>query len=332
MSQWTDKDGRKHVGLMVGGKRVHRRLPEGTTASDSKRIDAELRNALGRKSVHIPGDPPMVAALAVYKNHAKTLRSKDTSIHHAQRITAWCDKYTCSQARECAAHITRDMTELVTDKKTAKLKPAYAPATVNRSLAVLKKGLALLWESNRTPENYGLRIKTLPVNNKREIFLRPAQVAALTAECGNEEVKAVIWTALLTGARRGEIFKIDRLRISRNEIDIPASHTKTLRSRVVPIVPALRPWLKHFPLTITVEGFKSAFERARIKADMENVNFHDLRHSCASMLVGLGVDLFTVSKILGHSNTQTTQRYAHLQIEQQRDALNKLSAAVQKVR
>jgi len=76
----------------------------------------------------------------------------------------------------------------------------------------------------------------------------------------------------------------------------------------------------------------SAFERARLKADMPHVNFHDLRHSCASILVGLGVDLYTVSKILGHSNTQTTQRYAHLQIGQQRNALNKLSDAVRKSR
>lgn len=317
---------------MVGGKRVHRRLPEGASASDSKRIEAELRGALGRKSVNIPGDPPMAAALAVYKEHAKTLRSKETSIHHAERLGAWAEKYNCSQARECASHIIMDMSALIEDKKTGALKPAYAPATINRSLATLKKGLAILWERNLTPENYGLRIKFVPVNNKREIFLKVAQVGKLTAECGNDEVKAVIWTALLTGARRGEIFKIDRDRISRNEIDIPASHTKTLRSRIVPIVPALRPWLKHFPLTITVEGFKSAFERARIKAGMPHVNFHDLRHSCASILVGLGVDLYTVSKILGHSNTQTTQRYAHLQIGQQRDALNKLSDAVRKSR
>jgi len=315
---------------MVGGQRIHRLIPEGTSAGDAKLIEAELRSALGRKQVNIPGDPPMSAALAVYKEHAKTLRSRNTSIHHAERLARWAEKYTCSQARECASHVIMDMSALIEDKKTNKMKPAYAPATINRSLATLKKGLAILWERNLTPENYGLRIKDVPVHNKREIFLQPAQVRLLTDECGNEEVKAVIWTALLTGARRGEIFKIDKPRISRNEIDIPASHTKTQRSRLVPIVPALRPWLKHFPLTITVEGFKSAFERARIKAGMPHVNFHDLRHSCASILVGLGVDMYTVSKILGHSNIQTTQRYAHLQIGQQRDALKKLSDAVRR--
>ena len=62
---------------------------------------------------------------------------------------------------------------------------------------------------------------------------------------------------------------------------------------------------------------------------MPHVNFHDLRHSCASIMLSLGVDLYTISKILGHSNVQTTQRYAHLQIDAQRAALSKLSKLVQ---
>lgn len=62
---------------------------------------------------------------------------------------------------------------------------------------------------------------------------------------------------------------------------------------------------------------------------LEQVNFQDLRHSCASIMLGLGVDLYTISKILGHSNVQTTQRYAHLQVDAQRVALHKLSALLQ---
>lgn len=65
---------------------------------------------------------------------------------------------------------------------------------------------------------------------------------------------------------------------------------------------------------MTVDGAKSAWRRARVKAGMEHVNFHDLRHSCASIMLGLGVDLYTISKILGHSSAQTTQRYSHLQV------------------
>jgi integrase len=329
MSIWTDKEGRKHIGLMVGGERLHRILPEGASQSDAKRLEAELRGAMIKspKKVSIPGDPPMTMILAGYVAHAKSLRSADTSEHHANRMWAWAEKYKASQAREFAAHVVKDFSAMVVDEKTGELKRAYAPATINRSLATAKKGLSLAWEENITPENYGLRIKGVKVDNKREVFLSVEQVREITQHC-TEQAQAVIWAALLTGARRGELFKIRAEHIHADTITIPASHTKTMRSRVIPIIPALRPWLVHFPLKITVEGIKSSWQRARVSAGMEHVNFHDLRHSCASIMLGLGVDLYTIGKILGHSNTQTTQRYAHLQVEQQRAALGKLGNLV----
>ncbi|WP_233516086.1 hypothetical protein [Janthinobacterium sp. BJB426] len=51
--------------------------------------------------------------------------------------------------------------------------------------------------------------------------------------------QAAIWAALLTGARRGELFQIQREHIGKDSTTFPASNTKTLRMRVVPIIPAL---------------------------------------------------------------------------------------------
>ena len=64
MSIWEDKQGRKHVGVMVGGKRVHRILPEGATSGDAKRIEAEIRGAIEKmpRQANIPGDPCSVNA------------------------------------------------------------------------------------------------------------------------------------------------------------------------------------------------------------------------------------------------------------------------------
>ena len=112
--------------------------------------------------------------------------------------------------------------------------------------------------------------------------------------------------------------------IGRDTITIHSGNTKTRRTRVIPIAPGLRQWLKHVPLPYKdYEGLKSSYQRARIKAEMPWVNFHDLRHSCASILMAKGADLYTVSKILGHSTITTTQRYAHLKVSQQRDALKR---------
>lgn len=69
--------------------------------------------------------------------------------------------------------------------------------------------------------------------------------------------------------------------------------------------------------------YGTAWRRAREAEGMAHVNFHDLRHSCASILIASGADLFTVSKILGHASVKTTERYAHLEMAQQRKAMLK---------
>ncbi|WP_442595899.1 site-specific integrase [Parapusillimonas sp. JC17] len=137
-----------------------------------------------------------------------------------------------------------------------------------------------------------------------------------------------IGIALLTGCRRGEILKMRPDDIQGNRLRIHAGNTKTLRERTIPIVPALRPWLDRLPLAINAEGLKAGFRRGREKVDMEHVNFHDLRHSCASLLINMGVSLEVVRDILGHTTIKTTERYAHLDVERQEEALMQLSNAV----
>ena len=305
-------------------------MPEGATAGDAKQLEGELRAAVGRQRAPvIPGDPPMLEILELYAQHCdQELRSPDTAKYHAARLYPWAEKYRASEAQACAAAFVKDARKKV-QQKDSTMAPAYTPATINRSLGAMTKGLSLAWEAGRIPENYGLKVKRLPENNQREVFLSVEEVATLAAAC-SEQVATAVWVALLTGARRGEVCKIRAEDIGRTTIAIPSSHTKKLKPRIVPIVPALRPHLKNMPLEIDYEGVKTGFRRAREKVGMEHVHFHDLRHSCASILIGLKVDLYTVSKILGHGSVSTTQRYAHLAVEQQREALNKLSALVRK--
>lgn len=313
MSTWQDKEGRRHVGIMVSGKRLHRILAPGATAGDAKQLESDLRREL-RDVKPVAGDPLLIEVMPLYMAHAETTRWPEQAKHCAMRIQPWLTGYRASQAREVAAKIVRDM------------KPAYKPATINRSLAALKKALSIAWELGMTEVNHGASVKSLPPNNKREVFLTPAQVLKLAEHCA-EPVQAAIWIALYTGARRGEILAMQPEDVDKNILTIHARNTKTLRSRVIPIVKPLRPWLKHLPLPYkNFEGLKTGFQRGRAAAGMEHVNFHDLRHSCASMLVASGADLYTVSKILGHAAITTTQRYSHLQVKQQRAALVKAFA------
>ena len=49
-----------------------------------------------------------------------------------------------------------------------------------------------------------------------------------------------------------------------------------------------------------------------MRAGLEDVRLHDLRHSFASVAVAGGDSLYLVGKVLGHQQTSTTERYAHL--------------------
>ncbi len=312
-----DEEGRWHAEVCVGRKRLHRRLPPSASARDAKHVEAELRRALHaqrpRHNPNIPGDPLLSDLLADYtERDSAHLRSPETAKFHAYRIGRWIEGRRASESREVAAAIVDD------------LRKAYAPATINRSLGTMKRALKLAWERGSTTADYSTLVKRLPENNQRTVYLSVKEVKAI-ADQASESVCAAIWIALLTGCRRGEVCKIAAEDIGKQTIRIQAGNTKTLRYREVPIVPALRPWLKHLPLPINYfEGLKSGFRRAREAAGMPHVHFHDLRHSCATILLQLGVDLHVVREILGHTSIKTTERYAHVMVAPQRQALAKL--------
>lgn len=313
MSSWDDAKGRKHVGIMVRGERLHRILPVGATEGDAKRVEAELRGAIVKtaKRVHIPGDPMLTQVMALYMEHANGLRSPQTAHAHAIRFGPWAAKYKASQARQAAAHFIRDA------------KPKYAASTINWSLSTLKKGLEIAFDCDLTPENYADRVKTLPVHNIRDAVLTIEQLKRLSDHC-SKPVRAAVWIALYTGCRRGEILAIRQEDIGPDSITIHAGNTKTVKTRTIPIVAPLRPWLEQIPIGINFEGVKSGFNRAREAADLEWLNFHDLRRSCATMMIAAGVDLYVVSKLLGHSSVTVTQtRYGHLQTDRISAGLDK---------
>lgn len=315
MSIWKDKDGRLHVGKMVGGKRVHRILPPEATARDAKRVEALITESLEQdKAVNIPGNPLISEVMTLYMAHAKNLRSPDTAEYHATRAGQWAAKYRANQARAFAAHLIEDML------------PGYAPATINRTLGTVKKALHMAWERGRTPEDFSRHIKRLPENNRRDTYLTFDQIKLL-ADKASKQVSAAIWIAVFTGARRGEILALQKEDIGADTITIRAGYTKTLRTRSVPIFEELRPHLSAIPFQINYEGLKTGFRRAREAAGMPAVRFHDLRHSCASLLVNMGVRLEVIRDILGHTTVKTTERYSHLQTTAQREALEKLGQA-----
>ena len=70
-----------------------------------------------------------------------------------------------------------------------------------------------------------------------------------------------------------------------------------------------------------LKGIRRWVEAAGIK---KHVTFHSGRHTFAVMMLSLGVDLYTVSKLLGHRDIKTTQIYAKILDETKRDAVSRI--------
>jgi integrase len=73
-----------------------------------------------------------------------------------------------------------------------------------------------------------------------------------------------------------------------------------------------------------LKDIRTAFENACRRDGIKKLRFHDLRHTFATRLVLSGVDLVTVSKLLGHSSIQMTMRYSHPTPEALKNAVFKL--------
>ena len=130
--------------------------------------------------------------------------------------------------------------------------------------------------------------------------------------------------------RRGEIKKLtwDKVDLKAGFIRLAAEDTKTNEKRPIPISPMLRETLEEVrkeqregkvaPITGQVftwqgrpigEGWKRAWATACQKAGLEDLHFHDLRHTFVTRKVKEGWDYKRIMAITGHRTFAVFQRY-----------------------
>jgi hypothetical protein len=79
-----------------------------------------------------------------------------------------------------------------------------------------------------------------------------------------------------------------------------------------------------------IRNLHHPWRRLSKRAGLEHARIHDLRHTYASNAVMQGINIVMVGKLLGHSQVQTTMRYAHLADDPVREAANLVARALHK--
>ncbi len=214
------------------------------------------------------------------------------------------------------------------------------PGNANRTLPVLSVMMrqAELWDlrpQGSNPCRNMRRYKTTP----RERFLSLDELKRfgfVLEHAEDKQAAAVVRLLLFTGARSSEItgLRWDWIRCSRAVL--PDSKTGP---KAVQLPPPARAVLNALPHTSPfvfpnrrgdgpMTGLGYRWQKLRALAGLDGVRIHDCRHTFASHAVMSGLDLYTVGRLLGHADTGSTERYAHLADEHVRTAAGRISGIV----
>ncbi len=225
------------------------------------------------------------------------------------------------------------------------------PIGANRSLACMSSIMskAELWGYRDRNSNPCFGVERFP-ENRRERFLSEQEFASLESAMQRAErnltesphVLAMFRIMMHTGCRPGEArhLKWDYVDFTNRVIRLPKEATKEKRPKTLFITPYIEGVLKNIrrmegnPYVIVSErndgkpiaDVKKPWDRIKKAAGITTeLHLHDLRHSHASMANALGYSLPMIGALLGHTQAQTTLRYAHLATDHLRQAAEDIS-------
>ena len=171
----------------------------------------------------------------------------------------------------------------------------------------------------------------------------PEEEAALlqTAECCyGLPMRTFIYTALNTGGRRGELFKLtwDKIRLDGAKPQVHFAKTKSRRDRLVPInadvvevLGKLRMQTAFLagPFVNLQRGIFRTWQRIVRESGVKHITIHDLRSTYVTRLILAGVPLPTVQRLAGHADIKTTIKfYTWINDQDLRDGVSKLVKGV----
>jgi len=227
-----------------------------------------------------------------------------------------------------------------------KVTAAGSPYQANRTIALLSKmfALAVRWHMRESNPVKGIE-KNREYHRRR--YLSGDELVRLTkalAKHPERDAADAIRLLLLTGARRGEVLGMRWADVEDGVWSKPASSTKQKEHHQVPLsAPAQalladihkrqRPRAPFVFPSYGATGHRIGLQKNWLQitktAGIEGLRIHDLRHSYASQLVSGGASLPLIGALLGHSNPNTTARYAHLFRDPLKEATERVGAVIE---
>jgi integrase len=217
-----------------------------------------------------------------------------------------------------------------------------SPATINRYRTAISSAFKTAIDKGwfGVTENPAAGIRQRKENNNRfGRCLEGGERARLLEACDRSAWKGLglfVRLALATGARRGELLKLEWRDVDLKAGSILLRETKNADDRRVPLIGEARSRLVEWSKVRCLEDSRvfpgtapnrlppvdAAWSAAKATADVDDLRIHDLGHSCGSYLARAGASAFQIAAVLGHrSGPSLAARYVHLVAEESRELL-----------
>lgn len=290
-----------------------------------------------------------------FNGNAKTISLLEYTIEYQSFVERNRAPKTCEGVKLVSKHLLEyyppikeiNAIELKDAEKFIDFLKKKAPLGVYNYLRTLKAMFNKAIEWNYLRKNVFIKIKLPKRQEKNPEFLTVDKLTRILVKIDKPFVKDITELSFYTGMRLSEatFLKWKNISLSTNTITIgdDSFNTKSRKSRSIPMHPRVKEIIERlkkesknkkedylfrksgnqpFTGSYISKQFKKGCRDAGLD---ESIHYHSLRHSTGSLLAQKGVSLYTIQKILGHSNPSVTQIYAHMQIDTLREAINQIN-------
>ena len=327
MSVYKDKTGHYQYAFMYNGVRYHRRF-KNATYEEVVAFETVARSELIKSGYDITKDKHNIMLSELIKDYKQYADNNYTDSDNAKKVV---DRFYSLIGNKIAEQVTINDLERY---RTLRKKDISA-ATINREMNSIRRVFSLAKQNKKIRFNPCDDLKKLRIKNPTKRFLEKEEEEKLLA-AANPVMRAIIIIALHTGMRSSEIKNLKWSDVFLKQNYLIALNTKNGKPRKLIITPQMKEALSSLtklgdyvfmnPLTKKpYKEFKVTFRRTVKRAGIPHITFHELRHTTASRLNEIGVDLNTIQEYLDHSDARTTQKYIHNPKKNITDAVLRLS-------
>lgn len=218
------------------------------------------------------------------------------------------------------------------------LQQRYSRGTCNNYLGRIRTALKQAYNEGVTTEDLSRGVSSCGKTESAREYLTLDEIKRLVAtECPDDVIKRVFLFSCLTGLRRSDIEKLtwgevsnadSRTRITFKQKKTGGVEYLDINEQAAELIGERGMAKSDDRVFGSIPAVGTTNYKLRIWASRAGINkhitFHSARHSFAVLMLEIGTEIYTVSKLLGHREIRTTQIYAKIVDKKKQEAVDNI--------